>query len=139
MRKISIILFYLISGLIFLGGLGDHFINELLKVHLKFLGNPEPSELLLKSEIVIINMLHVIGGNLMAIGIGVFFLTHFGIRNDFSWAKWAFLIMVLFAEGSNAIGMYTVNSFYYFPLILIILTVIAVALNKRKSTAANNV
>ena len=123
----------------FIGGLGDQFINQLLDVHLNFLGNPPESELLTKSENLLLLMLHSVGGGLMGCGVSMFALTHFGIRKNQNWAKWTFLIIAWIAQGLNGYGMYSAGSYYYYPIAVLILATIGVLLYKteeNKNTTA---
>ena len=112
----------------FIGGVGDQFINQFLDVHLKFLGNPENSPLLKKAESLSMFMLHSAGGGLISAGVSMFALTHFGIRNNQPWAKWTFLIIVWVAQGINGYGMYSVGSYYWYPIFLIALSTLGIFL-----------
>ena len=132
MHKLGLTLLYLASILVFIGGLGDQFISNYLDVHLSFLGNPEPSDLLVKSEILSMLLLHSTGGGLMSTGLGMFALTHFGVRNSQRWTKWTLLIMALIAQGINGYGMYTVGSYFWFPIGVFTITLFGVLLCKMK-------
>ena len=126
MRTFSLTLLYASSILMFLGGVGDQFINQLLDVHLEFLGNPEQSELLSKSEDLLLLMLHSLGGGLMSCGIAMFALVHFGIRNNQAWAKWTFLIIAFIAQGFNGYAMYSAGSYYIYPLMILVLVLVGI-------------
>jgi len=73
MRKVSLILLYTSGALMLIGGIGDQFINQLLDVHLKFLGNPGSSDLFLKAQDLMMLMLHSVGGGLISCGISMLF------------------------------------------------------------------
>jgi len=129
-RRISFTLLYLVGGLMFFGGIGDQFINHLLDVHLKFLGNPSPSELLDRTEEILLAMLHSIGGGLMASGFAILALTHFALRSNQIWSKWAILVVAWLAQGFNGYGMYIVGSYYYYPVAILATTTVAVIMFK---------
>jgi hypothetical protein len=64
---------------VFIGGVGDQFINQLLDVHLNYLGNPPKSDLFVKAQDLMILMLHSVGSYyyypitiLVLVTIGVF-------------------------------------------------------------------
>ncbi len=59
----------------------------------------------------------------MATGVSMFGLTHFGIRNNFKWALNIYFLIVIIAEGINAFGMWKANSFYGFPLTVILIAI----------------
>ncbi|MDW3209977.1 MAG: hypothetical protein R8N23_08925 [Reichenbachiella sp.] len=133
MRKIGIPLLYISSILMFIGGLGDQFIFSFLDVHLKYLGNPENSELLQKAQSLAMFMLHSAGGGLMSAGISMFALTHFGIRNEQSWAAWTFIIIAFIAQGFNGYGMYSAGSHYWYPILVLAFALIGFGLVKTRS------
>lgn len=130
MRKTGLILLYLAGTLTFIGGLVDQFIYGYLEVHLHFLGNPEPSELLEQYEKLSTLILHSAGGGLMSTGLGMLALTHFGIRNNQRWAMWTLLITVFIAQGINAYGMFSAGSYYGFPVGVLIITLFGTLLYK---------
>lgn len=119
----------------FIGGLGDQFINNYLQVHLDFLGNPDPSDLLQRSEELSMLILHSAGGGLMSAGIGMFALTHFGIRNNQLWAKWTILIIVCIAQGINGYGMYLAGSHYWYPFTILMITLLGILLLSKKNSS----
>ena len=125
MNKLSIILFYVVGGLMLLGGIGDQFINELLTVHKAYLGNPPTSELYEKAQGLILLMLHSLGGGLMAAGVAILALSHFAVRKGEVWASWTILILALMAQGFNGYGMYKAGSYYWYPLLIILIVVMA--------------
>jgi len=129
-RRISLVLLYLASGLMILGGIGDQFINHLLDVHLEFLGSPPQSEILERTEGILLAMLHSIGGGLMASGFAMIALTHYALRNDQVWAKWTILVVAWLAQGFNGYGMYIVGSYYYYPVAILATTTVAVIMFK---------
>lgn len=128
MRKISLILLYTSGALMLIGGIGDQFINQLLDVHLKFLGNPESSDLFIKAQDLMMLMLHSVGGGLMSCGISMLALTYFGIQKDQDWAKWTVLIIAWIAQGFNGYSMYSAGSYYYYPVAILILVTIGLLL-----------
>jgi len=134
MNKIALLLLYTSSVLMFIGGLADQFINGYLDVHLNFLGNPENSALLSGSERLSIFLLHSVGAGLMSTGISMFFLTHFAIRRDLSWAKWVFLTIAWVAQGINGYNMYAVGSHYWYPVLLLVMATIGALTFKAKSS-----
>ena len=131
MRRTALILLYTSGTLIIIGGLGDQFINDLLDVHLAFLGDPEPSELLSRSEQLILLMLHTLGGGLISTGVAVLTLTHFAVRKNQNWALWTILAITWIAEGFNTIGMYLAGSYYYYPLSILIMVTAGFLLYRR--------
>ena len=120
-----------------IGGIGDQFINQLLDVHLKFLGNPESSDLFIKAQDLMMLMLHSVGGGLMSCGISMLALTYFGIQKDQDWAKWTVLIIAWIAQGFNGYSMYSAGSYYYYPVAILILVTIGVPLYPNKSETNN--
>ncbi len=130
MRKLSIVLFYLAGFLMLLGGIGDQFINELLDVHRAYLGNPPESALSTKAADLILLMLHSLGGGLMAAGISILALTHFAVRKGERWATWTVLLVALIAQGFNGYGMYMAGSYYWYPVMILVITVLGFVLNR---------
>ena len=130
MNKIALPILYISSTLMFIGGLGDQFINQLLDVHLAYLGNPPESVLLEKAESLLLLMLHSAGGGLMSAGISMFALTHFAIRKNQTWAKWTFLLVAWIAQGINGYGMYSAGSHYWYPILVLGLASLGVLLYK---------
>ena len=126
MRKLSLSFLYTASILMAIGGIGDFFINELLDVHVNFLGSPEQNDLFFKFQYLVLAMLHSIGGNLLSCGVSMFALTHFGIRNNMVWAKWTYLIIALLSQGFNGWGMYSVGSYYFYPVMILIFVLLGV-------------
>lgn len=120
----------------FIGGLGDQFIFSYLDVHLNYLGNPEYSELLSKAESLSMLMLHSAGGGLMCAGISMFTLTHFGIKSNQNWSSWTFIIVALIAQGINGYGMYTAGSHFWYPILVLTLSMIGFGLIKVSSSKA---
>lgn len=116
----------------FIGGLGDQFIFNFLEVHLNYLGNPSESVLLSKAESLSMLMLHSAGAGLMSAGISMFALTHFGIRENQSWAKWTFIIVAFIAQGINGYGMYSAGSHYWYPILVLVLAILGIVLVKNK-------
>lgn len=133
MKKTGLILLYTSSVLMFIGGLGDQFIFSYLDVHLKFLGNPENSNLLRKADELSMLMLHSAGGGLMSAGISMFALTHFAIKKGQSWAKWTFLIVAFIAQGINGYGMYSASSHFWYPIMILVLSLFGVVIFKTKN------
>lgn len=121
----------------FIGGLGDQFILHFLDVHLAYLGNPSDSELFRKAESLSMLMLHSAGGGLMAAGISMFALTHFGIKRNEVWARWTFIIIAFIAQGFNGYGMYSAGSHYWYPLLVLILALAGFVLISIKSENNN--
>jgi len=117
-----------------IGGIGDQFINQLLDVHLKFLGNPGSSDLFLKAQDLMMLMLHSVGGGLISCGISMLVLTYFGIQKDQKWAKWTVLIIAWIAQGFNGYSMYSAGSYYYYPLAILILVTLGVFLFPTKAS-----
>ena len=117
-----------------IGGIGDQFINQLLDVHLKFLGNPGSSDLFLKAQDLMMLMLHSVGGGLISCGISMIVLTYFGIQKDQEWAKWTVLIIAWIAQGFNGYSMYSAGSYYYYPLAILILVTLGVFLFPTKAS-----
>ena len=130
MNKIAIIVLYISSALMFIGGLGDQFINQFLDVHLKYLGNPEISDLFKKAESLSMLMLHSAGGGLMSAGVSMFALTHFAIKKNQQWAKWTFLIVAWIAQGINGFGMYSAGSHYWYPILVLGLATLGIIFYK---------
>lgn len=126
MNKLALTLLYLASILMFIGGLGDQFINRFLEVHLNFLGNPENSELLDKAEQLSMLLLHSTGGGLMSVGISMLALTHFAIRKNQEWAKWSFLVITWIAQGFNGYNMYCAGSHFWYSIVVLTLGTIGV-------------
>ena len=112
----------------FIGGLGDQFIFHFLDVHLRYLGNPESSELFYRAESLAMLMLHSAGGGLMSAGVSMFALTHFAIRQNQRWALWTFLLVAWIAQGVNGYGMYTAGSHYWYPILVLSLATLGVVL-----------
>ena len=112
----------------FIGGVGDQFINQLLDVHIEFLGNPPNSDLFNKAQDLMMLMLHSVGGGLMSCGVSMIALTYFGIQRYQYWAKWTVLAIAWIAQGFNGYGMYSAGSYYYYPLAILILTTVGVLL-----------
>ena len=137
MKKLSLILLYTSGALMLIGGIGDQFINQLLDVHLKFLGDPESSDLFLKAQDLMMLMLHSVGGGLMSCGVSMLALTYFGIRKNQDWAKWTLLIIAWIAQGFNGYSMYSAGSYYYYPVAILILVTIGVFIYP-KSSQTNN-
>ena len=137
MKKLSLILLYTSGALMLIGGIGDQFINQLLDVHLKFLGDPESSDLFLKAQDLMMLMLHSVGGGLMSCGVSMLALTYFGIRKNQDWAKWTVLIIAWIAQGFNGYSMYSAGSYYYYPVAILILVTIGVFIYP-KSSQTNN-
>lgn len=134
MRKTGIVLLYVSSILMFIGGLGDQFITHYLDVHLNYLGNPEDSELFRKAESLSMLMLHSAGGGLMSAGTSMFALTHFGIRKNLSWSTWTYLFVALIAQGINGYGMYSAGSHFWYPIIVLFLAILGILLTLLFST-----
>ena len=124
MNRPGLILLYVAGALTFIGGLGDQFISKYLDVHLNFLGNPESSDLLERSEILSMLLLHSAGGGLMSTGLGMLALTHFGVRNNQSWAKWTLLIIAFIAQGINGYAMFAAGSYFWFPVGILTITLL---------------
>ena len=137
MKKLSLILLYTSGALMLIGGIGDQFINQLLDVHLKFLGDPESSDLFLKAQDLMMLMLHSVGGGLMSCGVSMLALTYFGIRKNQDWAKWTVLIIAWIAQGFNGYSIYSAGSYYYYPVAILILVTIGVFIYP-KSSQTNN-
>ena len=137
MKKLSLILLYTSGALMLIGGIGDQFINQLLDVHLKFLGDPESSDLFLKAQDLMMLMLHSVGGGLMSCGVSMLALTYFGIRKNQDWTKWTVLIIAWIAQGINGYSMYSAGSYYYYPVAILILVTIGVFIYP-KSSQTNN-
>jgi hypothetical protein len=136
MRKFALSLLYLAGALMLIGGIGDQFINELLNVHINFLGNPPDSELFDRSQALILLMLHSLGGGLISTGISMLALTHFGIRRGLSWSKWTYLIIAWIAQGFNGYGMYMAGSYFYYPLAILLLSSVGVLLYRDENLTA---
>lgn len=136
MRRTSLVLLYLSSVLMFIGGLGDQFIHGYLDVHLRFLGNPPDSEVLRSAERLSMLMLHSAGGGLMAAGLSMFTLTHFGIRRGQHWALWTCLAVAWIAQGFNGYGMYTAGSHYWYPASILLFVTLG-SLMSRMSESRN--
>lgn len=115
-----------------LGGIGDQFINSLLDVHRHFLGNPPDSELMYKTESLVLLMLHSLGGGLMAVGVSILALTHFAVRKGEQWGKWTILIIGLIAQGFNGYGMYLAGSHYWYPMLVISVMLMGVLLFRKE-------
>ena len=130
MKKLSVILLYVVGGLMLLGGIGDQFINELLDVHKEYLGNPEPSELFDKSQSLLLLMLHSLGGGLIAAGVGILAITHFAVRKGEGWAVWTALLIAFIAQGFNGYSMYRAGSHYWYPMLLLTIAAIAGVMNR---------
>lgn len=124
MRKTGIRLFYIASVLMFIGGLGDQFIFHFLDVHMDYLGHPERTLLFERIESLSMLMLHSAGGGLMSAGVSMFALTHFSIRKDETWSKWIFIIVAFIAQGLNGYGMYSAGSHYWYPIMVLSITLI---------------
>ena len=130
MQKTALILLYLAGILMFIGGFGDQFIHGYLDVHLAYLGNPESSELLSRAESLSMLMLHSVGGGLMSTGVSMLALTHFGIRKNHAWAKWTVLIIAFIAQGLNGYGMYSAGSHFWYPILVLAVTLAGVLMCK---------
>jgi hypothetical protein len=128
MRKTGLFLLYTAGILTFLGGLGDQFIMNYLDVHLDFLGNPEPSDLLSRSERLSMLLLHAAGGGFMSTGLAMLALAHFGIRRDQNWAKWTYLIIALIAQGINGYAMFSAGSLYGYAIVVLLIALLGLLL-----------
>lgn len=73
-------------------------------------------------------LLRALGGSLVAIGVTVAILAIHSAPHD-RYTIWLVLILVVPAEGTNALGMYRAHSrFYFVPLAFLALTLAGVAL-----------
>ncbi len=77
-------------------------------------------------------MLHSVGAGLMSTGISMFFLTHFAIRKNQAWAKWAFLIIAWVAQGINGYNMYSAGSHFWYPVLILLFVSLGVFTFKGK-------
>ena len=127
MRRTGLVILYVVATAIALGGVGDLTIRALFEVHKRFLGTADVPAAT-TSLILLLHLLHAVGGGLVGIGIASFALVHFAVRRGERWALWTMLVAVVAAEGTNAVGMYAVGSFWYVSVTYIVLTAIGVAL-----------
>jgi hypothetical protein len=125
MRRIGLLILYVVATAIALGGVGDLTIRALFEVHKRFLGTADVPA---ATTSLILHLLHALGGGLVGIGIASFALVHFAVRRGERWALWTMLAAVVASEGANALGMYAVGSFWYVSVTYIVLTAIGVTL-----------
>lgn len=124
-------LLYTAGILTFLGGLGDQFITHYLDVHLNFLGSPEPSDLLGRSERLSMLMLHAAGGGFMSTGVAMTALTHFGIRRNQNWAMRTYVAIALISQGINGYAMYVAGSVYGYAIAVLLIALSGIFLVSR--------
>lgn len=125
MRRLGLVILYVVAIAIAFGGVGDLTVRALFEVHKRFLGTADVPP---ATTSLILHLVHALGGGLVSIGIACFALVHFAVRRGERWALWTILAVVLGSEGANAIGMYAVGSFWYVSVTFIVLTAIGVAL-----------
>ena len=99
--------------MIFLGGIGDLAIRELLDVQRDFLSAQGAYEISPAAESAFLELLHAMAGGLIGVGLNGLLLTHWGIRKGLDWAAFAVVVSVFCSESANTWGMYRLNSPFY--------------------------
>ncbi|WP_338394977.1 hypothetical protein [Fulvitalea axinellae] len=84
------------------------------------------------TENLILLMLHSVGGGLMACGVGMFVLVHYGIRKNVAWARWSFLLMAWLAQGFNGYGMFMSGSYYFYPVLVLFIATTGIFLYRKE-------
>jgi hypothetical protein len=125
MRRVGLIVLYVVAIAIALGGVGDLTVRALFDVHKRFLGTADVPA---TTTALVLHLVHALGGGLVGIGLASLALVHFGVRRGARWALWAMLAAVVASEGANAVGMYAVGSFWYVSVTYVVLTAVGVAL-----------
>ena len=113
--KISLTLYYLVAGLVLLGGLGDLTITSLLDAQREFLSGGGQHPISPAAERSFLAVLHAMGGGLVGVGASSLCLVHFGIRRGQRWAIVAAVMAIGCAEGANTLGLASLGS----PLALV--------------------
>lgn len=127
--KLALGLYYLVSGLVLLGGLGDLTITELMDAQRDFLSGGGTYPISPAAEHSFLELLHAMAGGLIGVGASGLLLTHFGIRTGHRWAAIAVLVAILCSEGANTLGMLRLGSpFYMVTATYVVLVITATAL-----------
>lgn len=122
MHTIGRITLNLAAALITAGGLYDISVRR-LPANLSVMCNGNPLSAKLARE-----LLRALGGSLVAIGLTTAALVNLNNGNDQRSGLLLVLLLVVPAEGMNAIGMYRVGSPFYVPLGFILLVLMGVLL-----------
>jgi hypothetical protein len=110
------------GSLIALGGLYDVLVPRLPANLAAMCGGEAGSSKLVRE------LLRALGGALVGIGVSVVVLASRLGAADRALSKLLILLLVLPSEGVNAFGMFRVDSPYYVPLALIVLTLVGLAI-----------
>ena len=130
--KLGNILLYVATTLMLIGGIGDvlfTYINPgMIPSHLDFL-NIQEAEASPKLIALTHSMLRAIGGLLIALAIGSFFLLYFRKSVSKIGATLVVTLIILIGEGNNAWQMYMVESpLFWYPLSICIISLVGLVL-----------
>ncbi len=128
MRRLGLGVLYFVTAAIALGGVGDLTVRHLFDVHTRYLTSGGGAPVTAETSSLVIHLIHALGGGLVGVGIASFALVHFALRRGQRWAGFTVLAATLASEGSNALGMYAVGSFWYVSVGYIVLTLVGLAL-----------
>jgi hypothetical protein len=128
MRRTGLALTYLVALAITLGGVGDLTIRHLLGVHIRYLTSGGVSSISPETSSLVLHLVHALGGGLVAVGVAALALVHFGLRRGQRWAGFTALTAIVSSEGSNAIGMYAVGSYWYVSVTYVVIAAVGIAL-----------
>ena len=127
---VASIILYLVAIMHIAGGLYDIFIQDMALFHESNLGmtidefNP-------KFVALVLALFDSIGGFRIAIGLVILIMARGPFIRGDPGIKIMILILVVIGNSGNAIGMYNVGSLYYFPVLEIIMVLIAVIIARK--------
>ena len=128
MRRVGIVLLYVVASAIALGGVGDLTVRQLFAVHTRYLTSGGATTIPAETSSLVIHLLHALGGGLIGIGLASLALTHFAVRRGERWAAWTILVAIVVSEGMNAVGMHATGSYWYVSVAYIAIAATGVVL-----------
>ncbi|MEZ4321603.1 MAG: hypothetical protein R3F61_29285 [Myxococcota bacterium] len=109
-ERLALALFYGVSALVMLGGLGDLAITDLLDAQEAMLSGNGAYPISPPARTVFLTVLHAMAGGLVGVGAASLLMTHFGIRRGHGWAVAGVAVAIGGAESANTLGMFTLGS-----------------------------
>ena len=133
-RKLSLMILNFAAGAVMLGGCYDMLIPAVPANLLDYLGITK-AEIPPRLASLLLGFLRALGGCLLAIATTSLVIVNGPLKRGERWAPWTVLILIGVSEGINATQMWRFGSPYYWPLILVALTVVGLVILPNQAEA----
>jgi hypothetical protein len=115
------------AGMMVLGGLGDLFVASPPNAWTSVLSQPS-NQLPAGTVLLLMALLHALGGALMASGVAILFLANGPLRRGSKSAALAIILISLLSDGGNAFQIYHLGlAYFWVPLTFVGLVLLGVS------------